>query len=1020
MNEFCEMKGIRREFSVARTPQQNSVAERKNRTLVEAARTMLADSKLPTTFYAEAVNTACYVQNRVLVIKPHNKTPYELFLGRKHALSFMRPFGYPVTILNTLDHLGDGVQDPIKEGDNNDQEKDLRDQEEAFRKQCGQEFERLFSQGDAANTNSTNKLNIVSLPVNVVSSSFTTVDPGRERAQRNEFESMFGQDQDANGNKMFTPISVAGSTYVNLGGSITINVATLPNVDFPTYLLMLDLEDTADLLDTGIFSGAYDDKVKCAVADFNNLEFSTVVSPIPTTRIHKDHPKEQIIGDPLLAPQTKRMTKTSQEHAMMDVKSAFLYGTIEEEVYVCQPPILEDPHFPDKVYKVEKALYGLHQAPRAWCSHFPDKVYKVEKALYGLHQAPRAWYETLSTYLLENRFRRGTIDKILFIKNDKEFEGLMHKKFQISSMGELTFFLGLQVMQRDDGVFISQGKYVADILKKFDFYLVKIESTLIETNKAFLKDEEAEDVDVHLYKSMTGSLMYLTASRLNIMFVVYSCARFQVTHIVSHIHDVKRIFRYLNGQPKLGLWYPKDSSFDFFHIVIMLELVLIGNPKQEKTWELSKQGSRSAIIHLVVGCLILLRNRTTHTFRSRTELELFQFILIDFMACFRDLLNRTLTLKITCSCLNDVDEELKDLAMCDLSYDALCTHWLSLKGVTLLCLVSRFIDKKKVIISEASIRRDLRFKDERGVDCLSNEVIFEQLTLIGGIMASAIICLATNQNFNFSKYIFDNMVKQLDGGVKFLMYPIFVQVFLDNQVEGMDRHNLIFVTSSHTKKVFANMKREGKDFSRIVTPLFQSMMVQAPEDIAIMASLADKAILSGAENRPPMLEKDMYDSWRSRTEMYMLNRQHGRIILESVEHGPLLWPSVTEEGVTRLKKYSELSAAEAIQADCDETVALESNMKPRNNVRKLYERLRKIYKWSYIKFTPSGYMWKPKSPTGNVNMNVRAVTIKRVYYCEGLNHNLFSVGQFYDAELEVAFRKSTCFIRDLKGNDLLT
>nr|GFB57908.1 hypothetical protein [Tanacetum cinerariifolium] len=99
------------------------------------------------------------------------------------------------------------------------------------------------------------------------------------------------------------------------------------------------------------------------------------------------------------------------------------------------------------------------------------------------------------------------------------------------------------------------------------------------------------------------------------------------------------------------------------------------------------------------------------------------------------------------------------------------------------------------------------------------------------IMASAIICLATNQNFNFSKYIFDNMVKHLDGEVKFLMYPRFVQVFLDNQVEGMDRHNAIFVISFHTKKVFANMKREGKDFSGKVTPLFQSMMVQAPKDM---------------------------------------------------------------------------------------------------------------------------------------------------------------------------------------------
>ncbi|GKC10004.1 putative ribonuclease H-like domain-containing protein, partial [Tanacetum coccineum] len=115
MNQFCEMKGIKREFSFARTPQQNGVAERKNRTIIEAARTMLVDLKLPTTFWAKVVNTACYVQNRVLVIKPHNNTSYELFLGRKPTLSFMRPFGYPVTILNTIDHLGkfDGKADEV-------------------------------------------------------------------------------------------------------------------------------------------------------------------------------------------------------------------------------------------------------------------------------------------------------------------------------------------------------------------------------------------------------------------------------------------------------------------------------------------------------------------------------------------------------------------------------------------------------------------------------------------------------------------------------------------------------------------------------------------------------------------------------------------------------------------------------------------------------------------------------------------------------------------------------------------
>ncbi|GKC58897.1 putative ribonuclease H-like domain-containing protein [Tanacetum coccineum] len=225
----------------------------------------------------------------------------------------------------------------------------------------------------------------------------------------------------------------------------------------------------------------------------------------------------------------------------MDVKSAFLHGKIKEKVYVCQPLGFEYPEF-------------------------LDKVYKVEKVLYGVHQAPRAWYETLSTYLLDNGFQRGQIDKTLFIKRIKSdillvqvyvddiifgstkkelcirFEKLMHKKFQMCSMGELTFFLGLQVTKKDDGIFISQDKYVDDILKKFGFSTVKTSSTPMETSKPLLKDAEVEDVNVHLYRSMIGSLMYLTASRPNIMFDVCACARFQVTPKGSHLYAVKRIF----------------------------------------------------------------------------------------------------------------------------------------------------------------------------------------------------------------------------------------------------------------------------------------------------------------------------------------------------------------------------------------------------------------------------------------------------------------------------------------------
>nr|GFA78417.1 uncharacterized mitochondrial protein AtMg00810-like [Tanacetum cinerariifolium] len=158
------------------------------------------------------------------------------------------------------------------------------------------------------------------------------------------------------------------------------------------------------------------------------------------------------------------------------------------------------------------------------------------------------------------------VDDIIFsfIKKSwcDEFEALIKNKFHMSSMGELAFFLGLQVKQKEDGIFISHDKYVAEILKKFDFLSVKTASTPIKTKKPLVKDEEDANVDVHLYRSMIGSLMYLTASRPDIIYAVCACSKFQVTPKTSHLRAVKRIFRYLKGQLKLGLWYPRKSAFD--------------------------------------------------------------------------------------------------------------------------------------------------------------------------------------------------------------------------------------------------------------------------------------------------------------------------------------------------------------------------------------------------------------------------------------------------------------------------
>ncbi|GJT60890.1 ribonuclease H-like domain-containing protein [Tanacetum coccineum] len=508
-----------------RTPQQNGVAERKNRTLIEAARTMLADSKLPTTFWAEAVNTACYVQNRVLVIKPHNKTPYELFLGRKPALSFMRPFGCPVTILNTIDHLGkfDGKADEgffVGYSTNSKAFRVFNSRtrivEENLHVKFSEDTPNIAGSGpnwlfdiDALTKSMNYEPVVTGNQSNGSAGTKACDDAGKARMETEEKKDAKDPENEDKNN--------AADENIVYGCDDDLN---MPNLEEIVY--------------------SYDDEGVDTKSDMTNLDTHILVSPTPTTRIHKDHPLKQIIRDIHSVPQTRRMTKNVTEHEVMqeellqfklqqvwtlmdlphgkraigtkwvyknkkdergiiiknkarieaislflayasfkdfvvyqiDVKSAFLYGKIKEEFFVCQPPGFEDPEFPDKVYKVEKALCDLHQAPKA-----------------------------------------------------------------------------------------CQDKYVDEILK-FGFSTVKTASTPMETSKPLLKDAEAEDVDVHLYRSMIGSLMYLITSRPDIMFDVCACARFQVTPKVSHLHAVKKIFRFLKGQPKLGLWYPKDSPFD--------------------------------------------------------------------------------------------------------------------------------------------------------------------------------------------------------------------------------------------------------------------------------------------------------------------------------------------------------------------------------------------------------------------------------------------------------------------------
>ncbi|CAM8933888.1 unnamed protein product [Rhodiola kirilowii] len=243
----------------------------------------------------------------------------------------------------------------------------------------------------------------------------------------------------------------------------------------------------------------------------------------------------------------------------MDVKTTFLNGYLKEEVYVEQTPGFEDPD---------------HQ----------NFVYVLDKALYGLKQAPRAWYERLSKYLLAHGYERGKVDKTLFLLRTnkhllivqvyvddivfgstsdelvREFTKLMENEFEMNMVEELTFFLGLQVRQLDNGTEISQHKYLSEVVSKYGFGGSRHMNTPSSPNESLTKDDASPKTDATRYRGMIGSLLYLTTSRPDIMFSVCQCARFQAEPRESHVKAVKRILRYLKGTEKLVLWYPRVRS----------------------------------------------------------------------------------------------------------------------------------------------------------------------------------------------------------------------------------------------------------------------------------------------------------------------------------------------------------------------------------------------------------------------------------------------------------------------------
>nr|GEV29905.1 retrovirus-related Pol polyprotein from transposon TNT 1-94 [Tanacetum cinerariifolium] len=242
----------------------------------------------------------------------------------------------------------------------------------------------------------------------------------------------------------------------------------------------------------------------------------------------------------------------------MDVKTAFLNGNLQEEVYVSQADGFVD-------------------------QDNPNHVYKLKKALYGLKQAPRAWYDMLSSFLISSYFSKGSVDPTLFIRRNKNdlllvqiyvddiifaastlelcdlFDKIMCSKFKMSMMGKISFFLGLQISQSLRGIFINQSKYALESLKKYGFESCDPVDTPMVEKSRLDEDKKGKAVDPSHYRGMIGTLLYLTASRPGLQFAICMCARYQAWATEKHLHAVKRIFRYLRGNVNRGLWYPKDS-----------------------------------------------------------------------------------------------------------------------------------------------------------------------------------------------------------------------------------------------------------------------------------------------------------------------------------------------------------------------------------------------------------------------------------------------------------------------------
>ncbi|KAK2401718.1 putative mitochondrial protein [Trifolium repens] len=579
---YCEDHGIIHEFSAPRTPQQNGVVERKNRSLQEMARTMMHETKLAKYFWAEAVNTACYIQNRIYIRPILNKTTYELFKGRKPNISYFHQFGCTCYILNNKAYkrkfdakackgIFIGYSERSKayrvyNSETNTVEESIHvrfDDKEPDNKMSEQDnsyagIPYLYNNSESEKASETNETS------DAVLEEASEEEPPTEASE--EHDDILEDNTQTNAETNEAPKRKFKYRSSHPEDLILGNKESPRKTrsDYQQHDSLLGLISMIE--PKNVDEALSDDGWIVAMQDeLNQFQRNDVWDLVPRPT-HKN-----IIG-------TKWVfrNKLNEQGEVVRNKARLVAQGYSQQEGIDFTETFAPVARLEAIRSIVKQPLGFEDLKN------PDYVYKLKKSLYGLKQAPRAWYERLSNFLLENGFQKGQIDNTLFRKTNKKdiliiqiyvddiifgstnaslcknFSKLMQDEFEMSMMGELKFFLGIQINQGKDGTYIHQSKYTKELLKKFNLEDCKIMSTPMHPSSSLSKEEIGSKVDQKLYRGMIGSLLYLTASRPDILYSVCLCARFQSDPREPHLTAVKRIFRYLKGTTNLGLLYKKS------------------------------------------------------------------------------------------------------------------------------------------------------------------------------------------------------------------------------------------------------------------------------------------------------------------------------------------------------------------------------------------------------------------------------------------------------------------------------